>query len=158
MQERRIHQIFEVSILLKGGHALIECLGGILLALVSNQAITNFVGRATQYELSEDPNDLVATYLLHWAQGFSIETRHFYAFYLLSHGVVKLFLVIGLLREKLWAYPASLIVLGLFIAYQIYRFTYTNSPALIALSIFDIVVMGLVWHEYRLVRHHLPTR
>ena len=158
MQERRIHQIFEVSILLKGGHALIECVGGILLALVRTQAITDFVGRATQYELSEDRNDLVANYLLRWAQGFSIETQQFYAYYLLSHGVVKLLLVIGLLREKYWAYPVSLVVLGLFIAYQIYRYSFTHSPALIVLSIFDIFVMGLVWHEYRLVRHHLPTR
>ena len=158
VQERRIHQIFEVSILLKGGHALIECVGGVLLALVSTRAITDFVGRVTQYELSEDRSDLVATYLLRWAQGFSIETQHFYAFYLLSHGVVKLLLVIGLLREKYWAYPASLIVLGLFIVYQFYRFTFTHSPALIVLSIFDIFVMGLVWHEYRLVRRHLPTR
>ena len=158
MQERRIHQIFEVSILLKGGHALIECVGGILLALVRTQAITDFVGRATQYELSEDRNDLVANYLLRWAQGFSIETQQFYAYYLLSHGVVKLLLVIGLLRGKYWAYPVSLVVLGLFIAYQIYRYSFTHSPALIVLSIFDIFVMGLVWHEYRLVRHHLPTR
>lgn len=158
MQERRVHQIFEISILLKGAHALIECVGGILLALVSTRTITDFVGQATQYELSEDGSDLIATRLLDWAQGFSIETQHFYAYYLLSHGVVKLLLVIGLLREKLWAYPASLIILGLFIAYQVYRFTFTHSPALIALSIFDIFVMGLVWHEYRLVRHHLPTR
>lgn len=158
MQERRIHEIFEISILLKGGHALIECVGGILLALVSTRAITDFVGRATQYELSEDRNDLVATYLLRWAQGFSIETQQFYAYYLLSHGVVKLLLVIGLLREKYWAYPVSLVVLGLFIAYQIYRYSFTHGPALIVLSIFDIFVMGLVWHEYRLVRHPLPTR
>lgn len=158
MKERRIHEIFEISILLKGAHALIECVGGILLAVVSTKAITDFVGRVTQYELVEDPRDLIATRLLEWAQGFSIETQHFYAFYLLSHGAVKLLLVIGLLREKLWAYPASLIVLGLFIAYQIYRYSFTHSPALIVLSIFDIFVMGLIWHEYRLVRHHLPTR
>lgn len=158
MKERRIHEIFEISILLKGAHALIECVGGILLVLVSTKAITDFVGWATQYELLEDPRDLIATRLLEWAQGFSIETQHFYAFYLLSHGAVKLLLVIGLLREKLWAYPASLIVLGLFIAYQIYRYSFTHSPALIVLSIFDIFVLILVWHEYRLVRHHLPTR
>jgi uncharacterized membrane protein len=33
MNEHRIHQIFEAGILLKGAHALIECLGGITLAL-----------------------------------------------------------------------------------------------------------------------------
>lgn len=158
MQERRIHQIFEVSILLKGAHALIECVGGIMLALISTRAITDFVGRLTLAELREDRRDVIATRLLDWSQGFSVETQHFYALYLFSHGVVKLLLVVGLLRAKLWAYPASLIVLGLFIAYQFYRYSFTHSAALIVLSIFDIFVMGLVWHEYRLVRHNLPTR
>jgi uncharacterized membrane protein len=35
MNERRVHQIFEISVLLKGAHALIECIGGLLLAFVS---------------------------------------------------------------------------------------------------------------------------
>lgn len=158
VQERSIHRIFEVSVFLKGGHALIECVGGILLALVSTRSITDFVGRATQHELSETNPDLIAMTVLRWSQGFSVETQHFYAYYLLSHGVVKLLLVIGLLREKYWAYPASLIVLGLFIAYQLYRYSFTHSPMLIALSVFDVLVIGLVWHEYRLMRSRLPLR
>ena len=129
-----------------------------MLVLISSRAITDFVSRLTLHELSEDPRDLIATSLLGWGQGFSVATQHFYAFYLLSHGVVKLLLVVGLLREKLWAYPASLVVLGLFVAYQIYRYSFTNSALLIILSIFDIFVMILVWHEYRLVRLHLPTK
>jgi len=83
---------------------------------------------------------------------------NFYAFYLLSHGIVKVFLVIGLLRNKLWAYPVSLVVLGVFIVYQLYRFSYTHGFGLMVLTVFDVVVMGLIWHEYRLVRRHLPSR
>ena len=155
MNERRIHQVFEVSVLLKGAHALIECIGGLVLAFVSTSAIQNMVNSFTQDELIEDPNDFVATHLFRLAQNFTVSTQHFYAFYLLSHGVIKVFLVIGLLRNKLWAYPASLVVLGLFIVYQLYRFSYTNSFGLIVLTIFDVFVMGLIWHEYRLVRRHL---
>lgn len=158
MKEQRIHQIFEVSVLLKGAHALIECIGGIALAVISTKTIATLANRLTQDELIEDPRDFVATHLLAWAQNFSVGTKAFYAFYLISHGAVKLFLVAGLLREKLWSYPASLIVLGLFIVYQLYRFSYTHSAGLIALTAFDIVVMGLIWREYKLVRHHLPTR
>jgi uncharacterized membrane protein len=73
-----------------------------------------------------------------------------------SHGVVKLALVVGLLRNKLWAYPASLIALGLFIVYQLYRYSYTHGIGLIVLTAFDVFVMWLIWHEYRLVRQHLP--
>jgi|SRR5581483_4802160 len=158
INERRVHQIFQVSVLLKGAHALLECMGGIALVLINTGSIVNFVNAITQEELIKDPNDFVATHLLAMAKGFSIETQHFYAFYLLSHGLVKVALVIGLLKEKLWAYPASLIVLSLFVLYQLYRFSYTHGPGLIALTIFDVIVMMLIWHEYGLIRRHLPTK
>ena len=158
MNEHRIHQIFKVSVLLKGAHALIECVGGLAIALISTTTIAALVNRLTQEELIEDPNDFVATHLLTMAQNFSVSTQHFYAFYLVSHGIVKLFLVVGLLRGKMWAYPTSLVVLGLFIVYQLYRFSYTHAAGLIVLTLFDLLVMGLIWHEYRLVRRHIPTR
>ncbi|MEP6563571.1 MAG: DUF2127 domain-containing protein [Mesorhizobium sp.] len=154
MNERRVHQIFEISLLLKGAHALIECVGGLLLALISTSAIVSLVNRLTQEELIEDPHDLVAGQLMGLANNFSVGTQHFYAFYLLSHGLVKVALVIGLLRNKLWAYPASLVVLSLFIVYQLYRFSYTNSVGLIVLTVFDLIVMWLIWHEYRFIQRH----
>lgn len=158
MNEHRIHQMFQVGVLLKGAHALIECAGGIALALVSTSTIAHLVDAITQDELIEDPKDFVATHLLTWVQHFSVATKHFYAFYLLSHGLVKLLLVIGLLKNKLWAYPASLIALGLFVLYQLYRFSYTHGAGLIVLTVFDLLVMSLIWHEYRLVRRHLSAR
>lgn len=154
MNEHRIRQIFVVSVLLKGAHAVIEILGGAALALISTTTIAKLVDALTQDELIEDPNDFIATHLLAWAQGFSVATKNFYALYLLSHGIVKLLLVIGLLRNKLWAYPASLVVFGLFVVYQLYRYSYTGGVGLILLSALDIVVIGLIWHEYRLVRQY----
>ena len=158
MNERRVHQVFQISILLKGAHAVIECAGGIGLALIKTSTIVNLVNMLTQEELVEDPNDILATHLLAWAQNFSVASKHFYAFYLLSHGMVKLLLVIGLLKGKLWSYPASLVVFGLFILYQLYRFSYTHGAGLIILTALDVVVMVLVWHEYGLMRRHLPTK
>jgi uncharacterized membrane protein len=156
LTEHRIHEIFQLSILLKGAHALLECVTGLALALVSTNSILTAITWLTQDEVAEDPHDFVATRLLHMAQVFSVSTKNFYVFYLLSHGVVKLFLVGALLKNKLWAYPASLVVLGLFIAYQVYRFTYTQSTGLVVLTVFDLIVMYLIWHEYQLVRRHLP--
>jgi uncharacterized membrane protein len=150
MNEQKIHRIFEISVLLKGAHALLEIVGGIVLYLVSTDTVANLVKLLTQEELIEDPNDYVATHLLAAAQHFSVESKSFYAFYLLSHGLIKLLLVVGLLRERMWSYPASLVALGAFIVYQLYRFSYTHSPGLIALTIFDLFVIWLVWHEWRL--------
>lgn len=157
MQERRVHQLFEISVLLKGVHAASECIGGIMLAISSNGSIRQLVTRITQNELAEDKRDFVASHLVAWAHGFSIQTQHFYAWYLLSHGAVKLALVIGLLMRKLWAYPTAIVIFGLFIAYQLYRYTHTNGIGLLLLTALDLVVVALTWHEYRLMRRHVPV-
>jgi uncharacterized membrane protein len=136
MDERRIHKVFEISVLLKGAHALIEILGGLALYLVSTATIQAWVNFLTQEELHEDPNDFIASRLLDLAQNFSISSKAFFAFYR-------------------WSYPASLAALVLFIAYQLYRYSYTQSFGLIVLTVFDVVVIALIWHEYRLIRHRL---
>ena len=143
MQEKRIHQIFVVSVTLKGLHALLEIAGGAALYLASADAIAGWLNELDRGGWLE--------------RHFPLSEQHFYAFYLLSHGLVKSVLVIGLLREKLWAYPASVAVFGAFIAYQLYRYSWTHDIALIALSIFDLFVIALAVHEYRLLRKHLPT-
>lgn len=156
MQERRIHQLFEISVMLKGIDAAIECIGGVALAITTNEAIKRWVAQLTLGELSEDKRDYVANHLLAWAQAFSIQAQHFYAWYLLSHGVVKLALVAGLLRRKLWAYPTAMVIFGLFIIYQLYRYTLTHGIGLLLLTALDLIVVFLTWHEYRLMRRHLP--
>ncbi len=158
MNERSIHRIFEVSVLLKGAHAAIECLSGIALYFVTTAEILSWTGVLTRHELAEDPHDFIASHLLAMAQHLSLGTKEFYSAYLLSHGLVKIALVVGLLRNRLWAYPASLVVLGAFIAYQIYRYAYTHSLGLIVLTVFDVFVMVLIWHEWRILRRHLEGR
>jgi uncharacterized membrane protein len=143
MQEKRYHQIFILSVLAKGAHALIEVVGGLALYLFSADAIGRWVDHI-------DPHEWLARH-------FPVGEQRFFAFYLLSHGLVKAVIVFGLLREKIWAYPAAITVFSLFIAYQLYRYSYTHEIALIALSIFDLFVIYLTVHEYRLLRKHLPT-
>ena len=157
MQEKRIHQIFAVSVSLKGLHALFEVVAGIALYLVSTQKIVGSISDWSNRQIALERHDWIATHLLRFAESFSVEKHHFYAFYLLSHGLVKGVLVIGLLKEKLWAYPASFVVFGAFIAYQLYRYSFTHDFSLILLSIFDLFVIALAVHEYRLLRKHLPT-
>ena len=157
MQERRVHQVFAVSVSLKGLHALFEIVAGVALYLTSTATIVGSISEWSNRQIALERNDWIADHLLRFAETFSVEKHHFYAFYLLSHGLVKGVLVIGLLKEKLWAYPASFVVFGGFIAYQLYRYSFTHEFTLILLSIFDLFVIGLAVHEYRLLRKHLPT-
>jgi uncharacterized membrane protein len=151
-KEKRIRQFFLLSVSLKGIHSVIEIVGGLLLLVVPPDAITRFIVSFTQEELLEDPHDLIANYALHVASTISLSTTIFGGLYLLSHGIIKIILVIALLKNKLWAYPWSLVVLGSFILFQIYRFTFTHSLALIVLTVFDLAVIWLIWREYQIVR------
>lgn len=157
MNRQQAHRLFQFSILIKGAHAFLECIGGIAIALIDTTTVVNFVNRATQDELLGDPNDFIARHLQIFAQQYSVQTKHFYAFYLLSHGIVKLLLVVGLLRGKLWSYPVSLLVLALFIVYQVYRYSFTHSVGLVLLTVFDLLVMALIWNEYRMVHRKLRS-
>jgi uncharacterized membrane protein len=155
LDEKRIHLIFEVSLFLKGAFALSEIIGGILAYIVPQQFVLYVIAALTEQELAEDPRDLIASNLFHAAQNLSVSTQYFTAVYLLSHGAIKLWLIVGLLREKLWYYPTALVVFGLFIVYQMYRFNFTHSIFLLLLTALDIVVIALTWHEYRYLGRHL---
>jgi uncharacterized membrane protein len=160
MDERHIHQAFQLSVLPKGTHALLECVGGIALAIVGTGTTAALVNALTRDELIGNRRDVLATHLAKMAETLSVSGQYFCAFYLLSHGAVKIFLAWGLLTNRTWAYPTSVIVLALFITYQLCRFTSTHSPGLIAPTVLDLVVMVRIRHEYRLIRHHglVPSR
>ncbi len=144
--------LFRASVLLKGVDALLEIVGAIALWIIKPAQIMRLIALLTQDEIAEDPRDLVANYLRHAAGRVSVSGEHFMAAYLLSHGAIKMFAVVALLRNKLWGYPVSLIVFGGFIVYQLYRYTFTHSIGLIALTAFDVIVVALIWLEYRAVK------
>lgn len=121
--------LFHISVVLKGIDGALEIAGGIALWAVSPGSIVRVIGLLTQDEIAEDPRDLVANYLRHGARHFSLASEHFIAIYMLRHGVVKIFAVMALLRNKLWAYPIAIVVFGGFVVYQVYRFALTGAPA-----------------------------
>jgi len=143
MHEASIRRLFRLSIALKGLHALAEVAGGLALSLFSTDSILRLLYRVDRHDW--------------FASHFTPNEHHYYAFYLLSHGIANLVIVWGLMRERLWAYPVTFVVLSLFVAYQVQRFIYVRDPGLIVLSLLDVIVMALAWHEYRLVKRDLPT-
>jgi uncharacterized membrane protein len=151
-QEKYLHRFFEISLVLKAIFAGGEMLAALGAFFVTPSFLSRLIAAITRAELTEDPRDLAANYLVHLAQHLSVSTQRFMALYLLSHGAIKLWLIVGLLRERLWYYPVALTVFGLFIIYQLYRFNFTHSSWLVLITVVDIVVVGLTWHEYAYLR------
>lgn len=150
--EREIHKIFDITLLLKGAHAFIEMLGGVLLYSVSAASILRIVNFFVADEIREDPHDVVANYLLHAAQNFGGTAQSFAAFYLLIHGVINALIVVALWKEKLWAYPLSLAALVAFMIYQLYLLSFGYSLWLVIFTVLDVIVIALVWHEYGVLK------
>jgi uncharacterized membrane protein len=144
-----LDRTFEVAIILKGLDGVGEVLGGLLLLLVTPATINRVVAALTEHELSQDPNDFIATHLLNTAHGLTRSAVLFGSLYLLSHGAVKVVLVVALLRNKVWAYPWMIAFLLVFIVYQLYRVALVPSVGLIALTAFDVFVVWLTYREYR---------
>jgi uncharacterized membrane protein len=147
-----LHDAFVAGIAIKGVDSVLQIIGGICLLLISPQSLNSFVLWLISHELPENPGDYLVHILAHWAHGWSVSSQLFAGFYLLSHGVAKLAIVIVLLKGKIWAYHAGILFFLLFILYQLYRYSHTHSAWLIVLSIFDIAVIWLTWAEYERVK------
>ncbi len=152
LNARILHWLFEASLVIKGVLTGAESLAGVGLLLVPNAMVARLVYWLTHYEIAEDPTDTLAAWTLRAMEQFPIGTQHFYAMYLMVHGGLKLGIVFLLWRRVMWAYPAGMAVLGGFVAYQLYEFVHSASPFLLLLAVFDMIMIGLIWQEYRALR------
>ena len=151
-RDRVLHWLFEASLAIKGVLCAAEALAGLGLLLAPNPLIARLVFWLTHFEIAEDPGDTMATWTMRAVEQFPIGTQHFYAVYLLAHGGLKLVMVYLLWRKVVWAYPAAMVVLGGFVIYQTLEFFHAGSPFLLLLALFDLVMIGLVWQEWRALR------
>ena len=140
---------FRLGLMFKFLDGLVETIGGILLLLASPAQINHLAERFTRSELSEDPHDFIANHILKTAHHLTGSALIFGAIYLLSHGIVKLVLVVEVWRDHLWAYLALIAVTGLFVVYQLYRLIDKFSTGLTLLTIFDLIIIYLTLTEYR---------
>lgn len=153
-----LDKIFEGGLIIKGVTGSLEFIGGVLLFFVDPSVIHSFLVSITQQEFFEDPNDKVITFLLQLTQPLGDGSRVFLISFLWIHAIIKLIAVIGILRNHLWAYPFSLITLGLFMLYQVYSIFFVKvSIGMILLTLFDVFILWLIWREFSIVKARLVT-
>lgn len=149
---RWLHDLFEASLVLKGALAMVEALAGLVLWLLPHDGVPRLVHWLAEIQLVHHRVETMAAWAEARAAEFSISSQHFYALYLLSHGGLKIGLVLALARGYRWAYPAAMVLLAAFIAYQMHHWAETRAPVLLFLSGFDAVMIWLVLQEWIAVR------
>jgi uncharacterized membrane protein len=148
---RLLHPLFEASLVLKGVFAVFEAAAGLGLLWFPGDAVQRFTDWLTRVQIAHHPEEHMTVAAQRLASGMSVPSEHFYAYYLLSHGVLKLTMVTLLARRVRWGYPAALAVLAAFIAYQIAHGLQTGSTMLFVLSAFDTLMFVLIVREWRLL-------
>ncbi|MGD9738947.1 MAG: DUF2127 domain-containing protein [Bauldia sp.] len=147
--EDTVARIFHVTLVLKLLGSAVEIGGGLLLLFVPTSAMLAAVKAVTGHDLLDDPDNVVGAFILRSIEALGAGHHTGAALYLLSHGAIKLFLVVMVLRDRMWAYPVFLAVLAIFIVYQGYQIALGGSVWLIALTALDIVVFILTFIEWR---------
>jgi uncharacterized membrane protein len=150
--EHTIYRLFRIGVFIKATVAVFELVVGTLALLISPSAISDFVIAVSTNALTDDPGDFIATHAITLAHEFSVTPQLFVAFYFLSRGIIKLILAVALLRGILWAYPAAIMVLLGFMIYQSYQLFVSYSFVILGITIFDILVLWLIWHEWNVVK------
>jgi uncharacterized membrane protein len=143
------HRLFVLAVILKGLDGLLELAAGASLLIVGPTGLHAIVTWLTERELSEDPGDVVANLIRTGAAHLTSDTALVAALYLLAHGVIKVLLAIGLLREKAWVFPIAAAFFAIVIGYMGYRLYLAWSWTLLILAALDAVTLVLLLGEWR---------
>jgi len=108
-------------------------------------------------EIAESPRDPFWQFLIDEWHTISLSGNSFWGLLFMAHGITKLALSVALLKNKLWAYPTAAVVFALFVGYEIYSLTNRPSLFLFLITLFDIVVVGLILHEYAHLRRKIKN-
>lgn len=122
---------------------------GLVLLRVIGTPFSDLFYKIMSHEFVEDPNDLFLRGAEYIIQHQSFTVTYFLVVYLMFWGVIDVILSFSLLKQKLWAFPISMYLIGIFILYEIYRFSYIHSFTLVGIIFIDLVLIWLINKEYR---------
>jgi uncharacterized membrane protein len=154
----RTDRLFRIALLVKAVDGAAELVGALVLLTVPGAALASLVNDIVARDLLGPPDGSLARHFEAGTVEFVSGSRTFAVVYLALHGVVKLALVVALLRRWQPAYPVAALVLGVFVAYELYRATRTGSVLLPFLAALDLAIIWLIVQEYRRMRASRPDR
>jgi uncharacterized membrane protein len=155
LSEKNYHRLFRWGVFAKLAISFGEIVLGAALTTLSYETIQRVALFFLGNEMAEAPRDFFWEFAAKQYHAATAAPESFWAYLFISHGVVKLFLAWGLWKEKLWSFPLSAIVFSGFVIYQCYQLTYLHSSFLWLITIFDIILIALILHEYRRRKRHL---
>jgi uncharacterized membrane protein len=147
-----VHRAFWVSLFVKGIDGALQLAGGIIALVVEPGTLGRAYRYLTRFLLGSNTHNVEAAFIKDAAQQFNMSVEILVSIYLLTHGVIKVLLVYGLLKERLWVFPAAFVGFGFFLAVEIYRIVHHFYWGIMILMCIDVFVITMVWLEYKKVK------
>lgn len=152
LPEKDYHELFRIAILVKAADGFIELCAGTFLYFVKLTAISQLFFYIFHQEIAENPRDAFWQFFIDQWHSFSLSGNAFWGILFFAHGITKVALSLALLKKQFWAYPTAAIVFGFFVAYEIYSLTSKPSLFLELVTVFDMLVIGLILSEYQSIK------
>jgi len=147
-----VDRAFWLSLIIKGIDGALQLIGGVAVLFIEPGTLSRWFRYLTRYLLHRKPHNSESNFIHSAAAQFGISVETLVCIYLLSHGVIKVLLVYGLLKRKLWVFPAALAGFGFFLAVEIYRISEHFYWGILILMCVDIFVITMVILEYMKVK------
>ena len=143
------HRLFVATLFAKGVLGVVQLATAAAIYFGVLQQLPRIAQWLVEQELSEDPNDFIATQFLSWANIVPTSNTTFYTLYFGAHGLLHVIIVAALLWGARWAYHAAVVVLSGFVIYQLFEWFSVGGRMLLILSAIDLAVIYLTVREKR---------
>lgn len=144
-------RLFLLSMWWRIGYGILRIMLGLALLRVIGKPLKNIMTTNMEHELLEKTPDFIFNAISRVLTAHDFSITYFLAFYFIFWGSIDAILSYQLIKDRIWAFPISLGLIGMFIIYSIFRLTYTHSLVLFSVILLDATIMMLIYREYKKV-------
>lgn len=149
MKSELEERLFNIGMKWRIGYGFFRILLGLALLKVVGTPLIEVVSTLMKHELVEDPSDILYSFITNVLTNHPLYVTYFLALYFIFWGVLDVVLSYNLIKHRLWAFPASFVLVSLFVMYEAIRFSYTYSFILLGVILLDAIILWLIWREYK---------
>lgn len=143
------NRFFRISMWWRIFYGLLRIALGLALLRVVGRSFDVLFTSLMSHELMSDPSDVLYRFVMDWLMLHPVSISYFLAFYFIFWGILDVVLSLCLLREVRLAFPLSLSFIGVFMCYELVRFSHTHSLMLLAVIGLDAAIAWLIFRHYR---------
>lgn len=158
LSREHFKRLFDVTLIIKAIAAVIDLVAAAVIFTTGSELVVRFFAKVTTLMTDFEGDGVISQYMSLQPGMISTFDIWFITGYLAFHGILNLILVEGIWFRRQWAYTKAMRILLFFFAYQCLRLMFIWSYWLFVITLYDLVVILLLYNEYRHSEHEKRTK